>query len=141
MIHYYKRVKVGSHVEHHYQWDTDKIDKNNCSKIIFCGVEFSYGEIYTTGYEYLGTEKISMNHRYKYYGSPISTEGTLFANLEDNKISDDKFYNHKKISTIVEDAQNNSSGTVGKVFFWIFWIILISMMCYGFCIIDNKWLE
>lgn len=121
----------------YWEWDDVSHDDIYSTKISFCGVEFAYGTI-PYGYDsYITTIKESGYIRYQYYGSPIKSDGTIYAKLEDNTISKVDFYEHSSIESTI----NRITSNVGTVIFWIFWIILIIASVIGFYFIDNRWLE
>lgn len=48
-----------------------------------------------------------------------------------------KFYENISIDQLLE----NFTSHVGNFLFWFIWIILTIASVYGFCYLDNKWLE
>lgn len=128
---------VGSHEEEYWTWDkVDSWDKHS-NKITFIGVEFNYGAIQFPSTNYICTIKESSKIRYKYYGDPIYSIGTIYTNLSDGAIHGSTMY-HK--STIEETLEFKTSD-FGIVFFWIGWVFLTGAIVYGFYELDNWWLE
>ena len=79
------------------------------------------------------------NHiRYKYYGTPIKHTGTIYTVLSDGTISDrSKFFKDYTINQALESCITE----MWNVVFWCVWVIMICGCVYGFCYLDNRWLE
>lgn len=76
--------------------------------------------------------------KFEYYGIYTSYTGTIFAGLRNHTIPDGtKFYEGKNIEETVEYLQSGG----GLILFWIVWIALTCGCVYGFCYLDNRWLE
>lgn len=120
-------------------WTWDKVDSwsQHCNKITFLGSEFDYGTIDFPSATYITTIKESSNIRYKYYGAACEAEGTIYAQLGDNTISNVRFYANKSIEDTIQSLESN----VELVLFWIGWILLAGALVVGFYYIDNRWLE
>jgi len=129
----------GLHQEDYWTWDEIKSEKLNCQKVIFLGIEFEYGQIYTPYRSYIKTiyDKQDSDIRYVYYGSGTKYTGTIFTELRNKTISNTEFYNDMDINQTVEHLQSGG----GVIIFWVFWIIFISGCVFGFYYLDNKWLE
>lgn len=124
--------------EVYWTWDRVGSEDVKCKEISFCGVNFTSNKIDLPDSKYIDTIKESSHVRYKYYGIGTKYKGTIFANLRDDTIPDNiPFYNNLTIDETVEYLE--SSG--GVIIFWIFWIILICGVVFGFYILDNKWLD
>ena len=41
----------------------------------------------------------------------------------------------------INDTVDHLQSNVGVIIFWIFWIILIGGMVFGFYYLDNRWLD
>ncbi|MBQ3543416.1 MAG: hypothetical protein IJA34_00265 [Lachnospiraceae bacterium] len=128
---------IGSTEEVYWTWDEVDSWSKHCQKISFLGVEFDYGTIEFPATSYIDTIKVSSDIRYVYKGSPAQCEGTLFANLGDNTISDVDFYNRQTIDETIESLTSN----IELIIFWIFWIFLIIGLVVAFYYFDNRWLE
>lgn len=130
--------KTRSRTETYWTWDRVGSEDVKCKEISFCGVVFDSSKIEIPDTEYIDTIKESSRIRYKYYGTPIEHNGTIFTKLENNTIQDNtKFYKDMTIEKTLEHLESD----VGLVLFWVFWIILICVCVFGFYYIDNKWLE
>lgn len=131
--------KGNTHTQTEIYWTWDEIHTEHCNAttISYLGVEFPYGTINYFPQEYITTINISSDLRNVYYGSDISYTGTLFANLNNNTISETSFYNEMQISKTIEHLETKYQ----LVSFWVFWIALIFVTMYCFYYLDNKWLE
>lgn len=129
--------KTRTRTETYWTWDyVDSWDKHS-KKITFLGVKFDYGTINFPSTDYICTIKESSKIRYKYYGDPIYSIGTIYTNLKDNTIPKSTMYHNMTI----EEALELKTSDFGVVLFWIFWVALTGCIVYGFYEIDNLWLE
>ena len=126
-------------VEIYYTWDEVGHEDYACNKITFLDNEFDYGIIPLPACEYLTTIKESSKLRYLYYVCKPEYRGTIYAKLADETISDVKFIEAKGANEAFEYMC--SSSMVNTIVFWIIWVILIGAAVYGFCYLDNRWLE
>ena len=130
---------IGNHIETYYTWDEVGHEDHACSKITFLDNEFDYGTIPFPAREYLTTIKESNKVRYLYYVCETEYSGTIYAKLADETISDAKFIDEKGVNEAFEYMC--SSSIVITIVFWILWVIMIGAAVYGFCYLDNRWIE
>lgn len=128
-----------TYTEIEYYWTWDKVDSwiKYSTRISFLDVEFDYGEIGFPGASYITTIQESSNVRYKYYGAPIESSGTLYTKLENNTINQSSFHRNMTI----EEAHKHYTTSGALVWFWIGWTLLIGFIVFVFIYIDNHWLE
>lgn len=124
-------------IETYWSWDKVGSESKHSKKITFLGVEFDYGIIDFPGASHIDTIKESSNIRYKYYGAPTKSIGTLYAKLDNNTISDVCFRHNQKI----EETLDSFTSGWELILFWIVWVVLIVGSVIGFYYIDNRWLE
>lgn len=131
--------KTQTYTETETYWTWDEIDRDHVhvSTIAFLNNEFPYGTIDYFPERHIDTLDAGYHLRNVYYGSELSYEGTLYANLADDTITETSFYCNKTIDETIEYLETEWQ----LVLFWILWIILIGLSVYGFYYIDNKWLE
>lgn len=140
-----KEYKV---TEEYYQWDTESRETKHVEEISFCGIVFPYGKINLPGDKYINTSRGDrewswksgeiVKVRYKYYGVSTNYTGTIYTRLSDNSISDNSpFYEDYTIEQTLERCISGD----GNIIFWITWILFTGVCVYGFCYLDNKWLE
>ena len=124
--------------ETYWTWDVVDRDSKQCEEIAFLGVVFDSDKIRLPSTHHIDTISGGYHIRYKYYGVDTEHVGTIFTDLRDDTISDNTpFYKNYTIPETVEFLQAWDWTSV----FWIFWIILTGGACYGFCYLDNRWLE
>lgn len=136
--------KVGKTTQTYYTtetyWTWDRVDSEDkkCKEVNFCGVTFDSGKINMPAEYLIDTIKESSHVRYKYYGVAQQHTGTIFVKLSDHTIPEGtEFYENQKIDEVLNDK--TTSGW--NVIFWIFWIILIGALTFGFYYLDNRWLN
>ena len=123
--------------ETYWTWDHVGSESIHSNRISFLGIEMDYKKIQTPAARYIDTIKKSSHVRFKYYGTPIESAGTIYTDLRDGTISDwSKFFDGSDIETAVK--RMTASGTW---IFWIGWIVLIGASVYGFCYLENDWLN
>jgi hypothetical protein len=137
----YKDAKGNTHTktetEYYWTWDTVRTEEKTATKISFLNVEFEYSQIsFLDTYE-IATVKTGYHKRNVYYGKDTECEGTLFAILENDNISQTSFYENLTISDTVEHLESGYE----LVIFWIIWIILTAGLVVGFYYLDNRWLH
>ena len=125
--------------ETYYTWDTINTESKQSKKVNFCNVEFNTSQFKLPSDSYITTIDTGYELRDKYYGVKSNLKGTIFAKLYDNNIpeSDVGFYNDKTIEQALNSATSNSK----IIIFWVVWILIISGIIFGFCYLDNKWLD
>lgn len=124
--------------ETYWTWDEVNREEKMSRKVNFCGIEFNIEKIDIPEEEYIETIKESSKIRYKYYGVSTNYTGTVFTDLRNQTIPDGtKFYEGKNIEETVEYLQSGG----GIILFWIAWVLLTCGCVYGFCYMDNRWLE
>lgn len=124
--------------ETYWTWDRVGSEDIKCKEASFCGVNFASNKIDLPDTDYIDTIKESSNVRYKYYGVGTEYKGTIFTDLRDKTISDNtSFYNNSTIDETIERLESDFP----IIIFWIFWVILIGGMVFGFYYLDNRWLD
>lgn len=124
--------------ETYWTWDKVGSEDIKCKEILFCGVIFTSNKIDLPGTDYIDTIKESSHVRYKYYGVDTEYKGTIFTDLRDKTISDNtSFYNNLTIDETIERLESDFP----IIILWIFWVILIGGMVFGFYYLDNRWLD
>lgn len=124
--------------ETYWTWDRVGSEDIKCKEISFCGVTFESYKINLPSEDYIDTIKESSHVRYVYYGIGTEYKGTIFTDLRNKTISDNTpFYNNSTIDDTIEYLESNFA----IVIFWVFWIILIGGIVFGFYYLDNRWLD
>ena len=124
--------------ETYWTWDRVGSEDIKCKEVSFCGVNIASNKIDLPGTDYIDTIKESSHVRHKYYGVGTEYKGTIFTDLRDKTISDNtSFYNNSTIDETIARLESDFP----MIIFWIFWVILIGGMVFGFYYLDNKWLD
>ena len=124
--------------ETYWTWDRVGSEDIKCKEISFCAVNFTSNKIDLPGTDYIDTINESSHVRYKYYGIGTEYKGTIFTDLRNKTISDNtSFYNNLTIDKTIERLESDFP----IIIFWIFWVILICGMVFGFYYLDNRWLD
>lgn len=135
-----KNMKTHTRVETYWTWDRVGSEDKKCKEISFCGITFNSNKIDIPETDYINTIKESSHVRYKYYGTGTNFKGTIFTDLRNKTIPQNtQFFNDMNIEETHKFVE--TSGVVGLIVFWFFWIILIAGCVAGFYYLDNKWLE
>lgn len=131
-----------------YEWEYESSESRHVEEIEFCGIRFHYGKINLPAENFIQTikgektwswksgERVKV--RFKYYGVSTRHIGTIYTKLSDGTISNDsRFFENMT----PEEALKDCAFGIGNIIFWIFWICLIGAAVYGFCYLENEWLE
>ncbi len=132
--------KGKSHTETYWTWDYAGSEELESKKVRFCDIEFDCNKISIPLGNYIDTVKKSYYIRYKYYGYPVNTRGTMFANLnKDNQLGTNKADFYK--DTNIEETYDYLVKDFVTPIFWVVWILIICGCVYGFYYLDNAWLN
>lgn len=133
-----KTRQTHTRTETYWTWDRVGSEDIKCKEVSFCGVNFASNKIDLPDTDYIDTIKESSHVRYKYYGVGTEYKGTIFTDLRDKTISDNtSFYNNSTIDETIERLESDFP----IIIFWIFWIVLIGGVVFGFYYLDNRWLD
>lgn len=124
--------------EPYYTWDKVATDTWHSKKVTFLGVEFPYEKISGFYTKNIKTD-IHGHIRYKWSAGDVKHTGTIYAMLKDNTISNTRFYESMTSWQAREACIMNV--TLYVVLFWIVWILTTAALCFGFCYLENDWLE
>lgn len=124
----------------YWSWDAVSSEDIKCKEITFCGVKFPSNKVALPSKKYINTVNESYYVRYNYYGIGTSYTGTIYTKLMNGTISDNsRFFENSNIEETISYLETESKG--GVILFWIFWIAATAALVYGFCYLDNNWLE
>ncbi|RHT20988.1 hypothetical protein [Clostridium sp. AM33-3] len=128
-----------THTRTEVYWTWDYYDSWNIysQRINFLDVEMDYRKITRPSAQYIDTIQTSAHVRFNYYGAPAECEGTIYTDLRDGTISDNT---QMLVNTGIEDAVKEKTRSYTWMF-WILWMILTGAAVYGFCYLDNDWLN
>lgn len=132
--------KGKSHTEIYWTWDEVGSEDLKAKKVMFCDIEFDCDKISIPLGDYIDTVNKSYYIRYKYYGYPVSTTGTMFASLnKENKLGTNKADFYKDAT--INKAYDNLVKDFATPIFWTIWVVIICGCVYGFYYLDNDWLN
>ena len=125
--------------EIYYTWDAVGREDFTCTEISFLDHRFNYGKIPFPQAKYLTTINVSNNVRYLYSVCSTEYKGTVYGRLADNTIFKTTFIEGMDLNEAIE--YKCSMSQVGVIVFWAIWFILIIGAVFGFCYLDNRWIE
>lgn len=132
--------KGKSHTETYWTWDYAGSEELESKEVEFCNIKFDSSKIRIPSGDYIDTIYKSSDVRYNYYGYPVNSKGTMFANLnKNNQLGDSKaaFYTDKSIDETYDYLVKDFATPI----FWVVWIVIICGCVYGFYYLDNAWLN
>lgn len=132
------KSKTYTDTEVYWSWDKINSEDKTCKEISFCDVTFPSEKITFPVSMHIDTIKESSHIRYKYYGVPTKHTGTIYTKLSDGTIPDNTQFHE---DTTIEELLESYTSHFGNILFWIFWILLIVAVVFGFYYLENNWLE
>lgn len=132
-----KYTKHGDEDDEYWTWDTVRIEDKCATRITFLNVEFAYNQIPFPAESEICKIKTGHNRRDVYYGVDTSYNGTLFAYLANNTISDTSFFANTSIEKSIASLESGWQ----LVLFWILWSFFIIGAIIGFVALENKWID
>lgn len=126
-------------IETYYTWDEVDRDRVTCDKISFLNNEFEYGTIEFPSPKHLTTIKESSRVRYQYYVCNTEYDGTIYARLGNNTISEARFIPDTSLAEAVNYKRRFAKWMI--VGFWVIWSLIIGTLVFGFCARNNAWIE
>lgn len=138
------------HTETYWTWDYVSSQSRNVNTVTFLDCDFPYSQIDMPTYRLNLTEAGVSNRgnyiykglttRYYYSVTVNGITGTLFANLRNGTINNQSaLYGYQTPQEVIADKQG--AGTWIAVVFWVLWIVGTGGIVYGFCYLDNRWLD
>lgn len=134
--------------EVYYEWETEDREVRHSENILFCGIEFPYEKIPYSLDNHIKTIEAEREYswkfgeyvkvRFEYYGTITKHTGTIYTKLSDGTISDNpRFFRDYTIEQALDSCTAYDRG----ILFWGLWIALTVGTVFGFCYLDNRWLE
>lgn len=154
------KTQTRTRIEHYWEWDVESRDRYQSPTCTFNGESFSTDRFsgindhrleldestVTSDYlDQLGWSasylKKGSHKRWSFYVVPLHLEGATYVNLADGTVQSKKI--PLKVNSSVQSVYESylSSATFGTVMFWILWIMLTGGLIFGYCYLDNNYLE
>lgn len=154
------KTQTRTKVEHYWEWDIMDRDTWTSPTCTFNGESFSTDRFSGLGdyrltldestvsadyHDRLGWSstylKRGSHKRWSFYVVPLHLEGATYVNLAEDTVQNNRIQlrNGRTVQEVYESYLSSSSA--GTVIFWIFWIILTIGIIYGYCYLDNNYLE
>ncbi len=150
-------------VETYWEWDVEHRDRYESPTVSFNGREYPKNQFSGYDPEYLDTSNsdlfdldaldekwnaktrgryayISTHKRYSYKVVPAHLEGSTYISLASHEIPN-KVSLHRDTSVENLYQASLSSATFWIVLFWIIWIMVTGGLIFGYCYLDNDYLE
>jgi len=138
----YTDSKGHTHTRTEIYWTWDEIDreKDSTETYMFMGASFPVDKFSVTAHQQGDTIYDSRLVRHYYEAVDANMVGSIHTQIKDHMIADDnEFYADTEPQTVVDRAVKNAGVLV--VMFWVFWIALTCGAVYGFCALENRWLD
>lgn len=131
--------RTHSKTETYWTWDYAGSEDLMSKEVTFLDINFNASQFSMPYAPHITTIKKSSYVRYKYYGLPSKITGTIYTKLKDGNIENKNvpIYRDYTISETVDSLSSN----FGRVIFWVIWIPVMCLAVYGFCYLDNRWLN
>lgn len=132
--HTYTRTEV--------YWTWDEIDRKEESTetFTFMGVSFPADKFSVTAHQQGDTIYDSRLVRHYYEAVDANMVGSICTQIKDHTIADsNRFYADAEPQAVIDLAVRQ--GNIAIFLFWILWIVLTGGAVYGFCVLENRWLD
>lgn len=131
-----------SELEEYWTWDSIRTDKFYNTMVNFCGINFPTKDFPIPNSYYLKTVGCGVLERYNYRVVDKEYYGTLFADLDNNYICQEKNKAKFMQNVSIDEALEKFTISPKRVLlFWIPWSLLIIGAVFLFYYFDNKWLD
>lgn len=126
--------------EIYWTWDRVKREEDSTETFSFMGVSFPADKFSVTAHQQGDTIYDSRLVRHYYEAVDANMVGSIHTQIKDHMIADNnEFYADTEPQAVVDRAVKNAGVLV--VVFWAFWIALTCGAVYGFCALENRWLD
>ena len=126
--------------EIYWTWDGVKREEDSTETFSFMGVSFPADKFSVSTHRQGSMIYDNSELRHYYVVADASMVGSIHTRIKDHMIVDDnEFYADTEAQAVVDRAVKNAGVLV--VVFWVFWIVLTCGAVYGFCALENRWLD
>lgn len=133
--------KTYTTIEVTYNWDEVHRESKHSKEVTFLGVKFPYDKFNIPSGDYITTIDEDSDTRYCYYGVNPSIKGTIYVQLKNNDIKNNDFGSINITTKSLKETYEFYTSDYSVIAFWMFWIIIIGLLVYGFYYLDNNWLN
>ena len=132
--HTYSRTEV------YWTWDEIDRKKDSTETYMFMGASFPADKFSVTAHQQGDTIYDSRLVRHYYEAVDANMVGSIHTQIKDHMIADNnRFYTDAEPQAVVNLAIRQ--GNIAIILFGILWIALIGGAVYGFCALENRWLD
>lgn len=138
----YTDSKGHTHSRTEVYWTWDEIDrkKDSTETYMFMGASFPADKFSVTAHQQGDTIYDSRLVRHYYEAVDANMVGSIHTQIKDHMIADNnRFYTDAEPQAVVNLAIRQ--GNIAIILFGVLWIALTVGAVYGFCALENRWLD
>ena len=138
----YTDSKGHTHSRTEVYWTWDEIDrkKDSTETYMFMGASFPADKFSVTAHQQGDTIYDSRLVRHYYEVVDANMVGSICTQIKDHTIADNnRFYTDAEPQAVVNLAIRQ--GNIAIILFGVLWIALTGGAVYGFCALENRWLD
>lgn len=138
----YTDSKGHTHSRTEVYWTWDEIDrkKDSTKTYMFMGASFPADKFSVTAHQQDDTIYDSRLVRHYYEAVDANMVGSIHTQIKDHMIADNnRFYTDAEPQAVVNLAIRQ--GNIAIILFGVLWIALTGGAVYGFCALENRWLD
>ena len=138
----YTDSKGHTHSRTEVYWTWDEIDrkKDSTETYMFMGASFPEDKFSVTAHQQGDTIYDSRLVRHYYEAVDANMVGSIHTQIKDHMIADNnRFYTDAEPQAVVNLAIRQ--GNIAIILFGVLWIALTGGAVYGFCALENRWLD
>lgn len=138
----YTDSKGHTHSRTEVYWTWDEIDrkKDSTETYMFMGASFPADKFSVTAHQQGDTIYDSRLVRHYYEAVDANMVGSIHTQIKDHMIADNnRFYTDAEPQAVVNLAIRQ--GNIAIILFGVLWIALTGGAVYGFCALENRWLD
>lgn len=132
--HTYTRTEI------YWTWDRVKREEDSTETFSFMGVSFPADKFSVSTHRQGSMIYDNSELRHYYEAVDANMVGSIHTQIKDHMIADNnKFYTDAEPQAIVNLAIRQ--GNIAIILFGVLWIALTGGAVYGFCALENRWLD
>lgn len=129
-----------SRTEIYWTWDRVKREEDSTETFSFMGVSFPEDKFSVSTHRQ--GSMIYDNSKLRHYYEVVDANmvGSICTQIKDHTIADsNRFYADAEPQAVIDLAVRQ--GNIAILLFWVLWIALTGGAVYGFCALENRWLD